>query len=195
MEDVNVLALTGPPAAGKSTMVSILRDLGIPCRDTGEAIRVEARDRYDGDDEPDEDYIWNEANLIREEHGPAGPTVLTEDWIKDKRTQGNELLCISSLREQAEVEWLREHVGPTLVVRIDADSHARSERYVEQKLDDDDRVTVDRARVQELREKLYERELREQPYPQHDVQIRNENSTQMRDLWERLDNLTTVLGS
>jgi cytidylate kinase len=186
-----VLALTGPPAAGKSTAVGMLRDMDIPCRDTGEAIREQARAQYA---DPTEDQIWEVAELIRDEHGPAGPTKVTEGWIGSQRMDGNEVICISSLREQAEVEWLRENVGPTLVASIEADSHARSERYIDMKLDDDEhRDAIPHERVHELRDQLYERELREMPYPDHDVTIRNEDSVSMHELWNRLDNLVTVL--
>lgn len=187
-----VLALTGPPAAGKSTVVGLLRDLGVPCKDTGEAIRERAHDQYNGTAEPDEDYIWNVAELVREDHGPAGPTIITENWIKSKRMEGEELICISSIREQAEADWLRENVGPTLVVSIDADAHARSNRYVEDKLEAN-RDAVDRERVQELRGELYERELREKPYPEHDVQIRNEDNLSMFELQRKLERLVTAL--
>lgn len=191
--DAVVLALTGPPAAGKSTAVTILRDMGVPCKDTGDAIRDEAHRRHNGSGEPDEDYIWDIAGVIREEHGPAGPTMIAEDWIDEQIEDGSGVICVSSIREQAEADWLRENVGTTLVVRIDADSHARTERYVDSKLENEEREAVSRERVQELREELYERELREQPYPKHDVQIRNENSIQMRDLWEKLENVVTAL--
>lgn len=186
-----VIALTGPPAAGKSTATTMLRDMGVPCMDTGEAIRSEARDRHDQSD-PDEEYVWNVAELIREEHGAAGPTAITADWIEEQRRVGNEVICISSLREQAEVDWLRNNVGPTLVVRIDANKYTRCERYAERELDSDDRESVDTDRVTELHEELFERELRESPYPDHDVQIRNEDSVRLNQLWRKLENVVTV---
>lgn len=186
-----VLALTGPPAAGKSTVVGMLRDLGVPCKDTGDAVREEAQRRYD---DPDEDQVWDVAESIRDEYGDAGPTVIAEDWIRRERAHGHEVVCISSCREQAEVDWLREHVGPTLVVRVDADSHSRSERYIEDKLDPDEaREAIARDRVQELREQLYERELREQPYPDHDVTLHNEDSVGMYEIMRRLENLIEVM--
>lgn len=187
-----VLALVGPPCAGKSTAVSVLEDIGVPCRDTGDAIRAEAYDRFDGTGEPDEDYIWNVASLIREEHGPEGPTAINKDWLWEQRANGFEVLCVASCRDEAEIEWLREHIGTTLVVRIDADSHARSERYVEKHLEDD-RDVVDKDRIYELREQLYEREYREMPYPEHDVVIRNEDSMSIRDLWRKLERVVAMM--
>jgi len=185
---VVVLALTGPPAAGKSTAVKMLRDMGIPCKDTGEAIREKAREAYD---DPNEDQMWAQAELLREEHGPAAPVIVAEDWIKQERAHGHEVVCVSSLREHASVEWLRENVGPTLCVRIDATLYDRTERYLETKLDNDEVVSSEEE--QEIKEEIIEREERETPYPQHDVQIENPNSTGMHDFWQKLENVVEVL--
>lgn len=190
MTDQTVLALTGPPAAGKSTVTDMLEDMGVPCKSTGDAVRDEAARRHD---DPDEDDVWDVAQSLRDEHGDAGPTVACSEWIEE---QDADLICIADLRDQAEVEWLRENVGPTLVVRVDADSHARTERYVDRELDaTEDRDAVAAERLDALREELYERELREAPYPDHDLTLLNEDSVSMRTIWDRLDNVTTVLTS
>jgi hypothetical protein len=99
---------------------------------------------------------------------------------------------VASCRDQAEIEWLRDNVGETLVARIDADSHARSERYVEKHLEED-RDVVDKGRIYELREQLYDREYREMPYPEHDVVIQNEDSMSIRDLWRKLERLVAIM--
>lgn len=187
---VVVLALTGPPAAGKSTAVKMLRDMGIPCKDTGEAIREAAHDEYD---DPNEDQIWAHAELLRDNNGLAAPTMETEDWIKQERAHGHEVVCISSLREQAELEWLRENVGPTLCVRVEATRHDRTERYLSSKLENDEVVSTEEE--QSIKEEIVRREEREKPYPQHDVQIENPNSTGMRDFWQKLDNVVEVMGA
>lgn len=187
---VAVLALTGLPAAGKSTVSSMVRDLGVPCKDTGEAVREEAQDRYD---EPDEDDVWETAEDLRAEHGPAGPTIVAEDWIKQCVANGHEVICISSMREQAEADWLRDNVGATLVARIEADDYARQQRYIDMKLDDEDVESISREREQELLRELYEREYREMPYPDHDVVIKNQDSVSMRTVMERLEHLICVM--
>lgn len=185
-----VLTLTGPPAAGKSTAVKMLRDMGIPCKDTGEAIRETAHERYD---DPNEDQVWTVAELLRDEHGPAAPTIVAEDWIKEERAHGHEVVCVSSIREEAEADWLRENVGPTLTVRIEASQYARCERYAESKIDATDRESVDAERIKELHDECMQRERRESPYPPHDVLIENEDSIGMHDLWRKLENVVTVL--
>jgi hypothetical protein len=189
---MKVLALTGPPAAGKSTAVSLLEDCGVPCRDTGDAIRAKATREYDGSgDGPDEDYIWNIAQLIRDEHGPAGPTVVTEDWIVAQHEAGHSLVCLSSLRAQAEVDWLRDNIGETLVVKIDAPKSQREQRYVDMKMDADGVVSTET--VAGYREELTNRELREQPYPSHDVTIWNSDGLQVHRLTNKLSNIVDVL--
>lgn len=192
--EVTVLVLVGPPAAGKSTIVDLLTDIGVPCKDTGDAIREEADRRYNGTGSPDEDYIWNVAELTREEHGDAGPTVIMSDWIEEQSSE-HDVICISSCRDQAEVDWLRDVASDVLVVQIDADAHSRSERYINMKLDDDERRdSISTERVSELRQQLYERELRESPYPRHDVTVQNEDSTHMHEIQQRLQNVVEVIG-
>lgn len=189
---VSVLVLIGEPAAGKSTIVDVLEDIGVPCRDTGDAIRAEAHERYDGTDEPDEEYIWDVAGIIREEHGDAGPTKLCEDWIWDRAADGHDVVCISACRDQAEVDWLRDRIGTALVVKVAASDHTRSERYVEMHLDDTEGA-IDRDRVHELRQELYDREHRERPYPRHDVTLRNDNDVTMQEQYEKLQHLLRVM--
>lgn len=190
-----VLALTGPPAAGKSTLVGLLRDIGVPCKDTGEAVREEARRRLDTD-ELSEDQIWDVATEIRDEHGPAGPTAICRDWIEEQRREGNEVLCVSSIRDQAELDWLREEIGPTLCVRIDAETYQRRERYIEGHLGDDEkRSSISRDRLIQLRDEFNRRQGRERPYPQHDVEIMNNNDVSMHEVYDRLENVVEVLSA
>ena len=83
-------------------------------------------------------------------------------------------MCVSSLREQEEVDWLRENFSNVLVLLVDADNYVRTNRYVEQHVDTAD---TDRETVKSLREELYKREQREKPYPDHELTIRNDLST------------------
>lgn len=189
-DGATVVAITGPPASGKSTVAGMFEDIGIPCKDTGEAVREKAREHFD---DPNEDDMWEMASRIRQLHGDEGPTKICEQWII-RHLDDHRIICLSSLRDQAEVEWLRENVGPTLVIRVDADSYARSERYVRDQLpDDEDRESVDYDQVREIREELYDRELRESPYPQHDVTIRNEDGVGMHEIMRRLENVVEVI--
>jgi len=195
---VTVLALIGRPCAGKSTVTDVLSDLGVPCVDTGDEVRQRTSERLQDDVEPDEADHWATAKYLRSEHGPAAPTILLDDWLQsvgnDTDTQ---VACISSLRDQAEVEWIRDHssVDAVLVVEIVAGAYTRTERYVEKHLDDDaQRASISRDRLYQLRSELYERENRESPYPETDVSIHNDDEVSMRDLWRRLDALTQAVG-
>lgn len=188
MSKVKVLAITGPPCAGKSTITDIFSDIGVLTIDTGDAMREYARDVLD---DPDEEEIWDEVSSLRDERGPQAPTAVA---VEREEIDGEDLICVSGLRDQAEVNWLRENVGPTLVVRIDADSYSRSERYVRRELEDhEERMSVPRARVLELRNELYDRESREKPYPNHEVTIRNEDSVRIADILNRIENLVEVM--
>jgi dephospho-CoA kinase len=186
---VTVLAIVGPPASGVSTVAQLCRDAGVPVRETDNAIREHAQEHYEN---PDDDQIRQTAQHIRSEHGPAGPTALCLDWIRDRRAHGYEVIGIASCRDQAEIDWLRDRVGPTLVVRIDANPYTRTQRYVDRELDQE-RSAVPMERIREIREELYDREQHEVPYPDHEVTIRNTDDTSIADLYGRIERLIEVL--
>lgn len=188
---MKVIALTGPPAAGKSTITGIMRDIGVPVKDTGEAVRDEAAERYD---DPSEDDIWDVATSLRDEHGPAGPTIACKDWIDEQ--QGEPVICISGLRDQAEVEWLRENSGPTLVINVTAQQGDRCTRYVESKIDADSvHEAVSSKRVMEFIDEFHEREERERPYPDHDLEFMNENDVDVKEIYDRMENVVRVMSA
>jgi dephospho-CoA kinase len=185
-----VLALTGAPAVGKSTVVAMLEDMGVPCKGTGDAVRELAADQYD---DPDEDDVWSVAADLRDTYGPAGPTVACREWIESTSVD-HDLLCVSDCRTNEEIEWLREHIGPTIVVEIRAPDVDRAERYVDMHIDED-RTHVSQDRVRELKQELWEREHREGPYPTHDVIVENANSTPTQAIYSRFERITGfVLG-
>lgn len=183
-----VIALVGPPAAGKSTVMNMLSDFDVPSYSTGDAVRSATEQRID---DPSEDDYWETAEQLREEHGPEGPTVACANWI-DART--SDLICVADQRAQAEIDWLRENVGPTLVINVDAPSHQRTKRYVERELDGK-HEPVNSEVVSDLREELYDREIREMPYPTHDLTLWNSDSVSMSEVWHKLDNLMTFVRS
>ena len=185
-QNKTVIVLTGPPASGKSTITDMIREMAVPCKDTGDAIRDEAERRYE---DPDEDDVWDVAESIREEIGPEGPTAVAEEWIHD---QDSDLICISSTREQAEVEWLRDEIGDVLTIRIDAPQLEREHRYVESKIENVD-PGISKSKVENLREELREREERESPYPNHDVMIWNDNDTQFLSIQMRIKHTINAL--
>lgn len=182
-----VLALTGPPAAGKSCIVDLLRSLDVPCRDTGELIRDEATARYD---DPTEDQVWDVATALRDEHGPAGPTQLATEWL-DTVPASQDVVCLSSLRHEAEVSWLRTNVGPTLVVEVDAPRSERIQRYIDMKVDEQGPVATDE--IDELKVEMQEREIREAPYPDADLVLNNSDSQSMLNVQTRLEHTINAL--
>lgn len=186
-----ILALTGPPAAGKSTVCSLFEDLGVPTVSTGDGIRAEAEQQYD---DPTEDDIWQTAQDIREELGPAGPTMACEGHIHDY-SMNHDIVVVSDLREQAEADWLRETYDHVLVVQVDTRNESeRVRRYVQREvgnLGHDETVDADRER--ELRAEIRERERREAPYPDHHITLLNDDTVRTDELIYRLERLCTFI--
>lgn len=189
------LVLTGPPAAGKTTITELLADHGIPTVDTGELIRDEARMRSDDETEVTEDTCWSVARELRSIYGDMAPTCLLGDgWLQEQRTNDEDIICVSAVRNEAEVDWLRDHVDTVLVVRVCANYIDRMHRYVEMNIDTSmDRASVSEDRVNELREQLAERERRERPYPQSDVRLNAGDTIRFGRLTEQLSNIVAAL--
>lgn len=188
-----IIALTGPPAAGKSVVCDLFEDVGVPTVSTGEGVRELAENEYD---DPDEDDIWETAQELRDEHGPAGPTISC-GWLIDKQVEVRDepLVVVSDLRHQAEVDFLQDEYDTVLVVRVDTRNPSeRTRRYVDREignLGDDEQADRDRAR--ELRQELYERERRESPYPRHHVTLLNGADVRTPELMERVAGLASAL--
>jgi dephospho-CoA kinase len=181
-----VLALTGKPAVGKSTIVGVLTELGVPCKGTGDAVRERAAEQYD---DPDEDDVWEVATELRDEHGPAGPTVACSDWI-DAREE--DVICVSDCRTDEEIEWLRDNVGKTLVVEIRAPKRERVERYVDMHVDDS-QEHVSHEHIEALKAEYWERQHREGPYPEYDVIVRNSNSVPLLEVQQRFKRIVDFI--
>lgn len=180
-----IIALTGPPAAGKSTVCELFGDLGVPSVSTGDGVREEAHQRYD---DPTEDDIWATAESLREELGEAGATIACRDLIDDYAS-GHEIVAVSDLRHQAEVRWLDEHYESVLVVRVDTrNATERTRRYVQREVDmveSDEPVPAERER--ELRQEIRDRELRESPYPRHHLTLLNDDSRRIDEILYQLE--------
>lgn len=185
-----VVALIGPPASGKSTIAEMVSEMGVPSTDTGEVVRDKTHSRLQDTDDVTEDDYWETAQLLREEHGDGAPTCLLGDWITDQRADGNDVICISSLRNEAEVEWLREHVGPTIVIRIQTKIIDRVRRYADQRIDSDEPVSAEREA--ELRREAWQREQREKPYPTADLHLANNNSHDYSTTYRRVKHLIDI---
>lgn len=186
-----MLVLTGPPAAGKTTIQNLLEDFDVPVVETSDIVRTHAETQDDLDPENGDD-LWAAAEQLREEFGPEAPTKLSLKAIENAIHESPEIVCIGGVREDAEVEWIDDVFDcRLLVVRIDAPSGDRSKRYVERHLSSP-RSSVSSSEIRQIRDQLYERESREMPYPDHHVTIENTNGTSMRDLSARLAGLLTA---
>lgn len=180
-----IIALTGPPAGGKSTVCSLFEDLGVPTVGTGDGVRERAAEKWD---DPTEDQIWQTAQDLRETFGPAGPTMACEELINEHILDSEPIVVVSDLREQAEVEWLEGSYGPVFVVSVDTRNRSeRVRRYVDREvgnLHEHDPIPAETE--QTLREELREREQREAPYPDHHLTLLNDNSVRIDELMCRL---------
>lgn len=183
---MKVIALTGPPAAGKSTIVDLFDDMGVPAIDTGDAVRRVANEQLD---DPSEEEIWSWVSDQREQIGDEAPTMMAVSEQID--SFDSEVIVVSGLREQAEVEWLESYVGKTLVVRIDADRHDRMVRYADREMDSEGVVSSETEI--KIKRELLERENQEMPYPDHAVTIWNSDRVKIDDLWSKIENLVAVM--
>lgn len=187
-----IVVLTGPPASGKTTIVSMLNDMGVPCLDTGELVEEEYVFRED-DTDPSDDDMWQFIESLREEDGDnVVVSKLASGWIHRHVEQQTSVICLSSVREQASIDWLRNTFGNVLSIRIYAPPSQREERYVDRRVTD---MTdcIEREHVMDLRSKLYDREDREQPYPKYDLTLVNDQDTSVSELWNKLQNTITAV--
>lgn len=189
-EEENVIALVGKPASGKNTITDMLEELGVPCKSTGNIIRDEAEEMYSN---PNEREIWEVARNIRDEYGNSSPTKLSEDWLEEKIYYNN-VVCISGLRHEEELTWLRNNYSNVLSVLVEVPREIREKRYIEREIGEDvEEGVVDEQKITSLRKELRDREKRESPYPDYDVVIQNYHNESMYDMYVSVKNLIDVI--
>jgi len=189
--DTTIIVLTGPPASGKTTIVSMLNDMGIPCLDTGELVEEEYLFVNETSDATS-DAIWEYAEQLREEYGNSVvASQLANGWLHSNIDHSTDVVCISSIRHQASIDWLRETFGNVLSIRIYAPPGEREERYIDRRVTQTT-DTVDERDVIDLRTELYDRESREQPYPEYDLTLVNDHNTSVSELWRKLNNIISA---
>jgi dephospho-CoA kinase len=184
-DSMGIVALTGPPAAGKSTIAELFRGGQTPVVRAGNWVREQA-------DSEDEEDVWSYVKAKQSEHGETYPFNVLAHELDDLAT-GNDVCLVSGPRNQSQIDYLHvRYGGPVFVCRVDTRTdHTRLNRYVTSRIDGNE--PVDRAEVESLQDEFYERQEREQPYPTHDVTLLNENETESRELTKRVGRIIEIV--
>lgn len=169
-QDVTALILVGPPASGKTTIRSVLSDFDVvgcdlsPYQMGGEVIAD-----------------WHEA---------------VSEVIESAVQQQPQICCIEGAITDQQVNWVREATGESLVIRVRASDRAeRLDRYVSRELSyrDSDSSVLSGDTLAEVRTSALRREELEQPYPQHDLLIENDDDLRASELSQRCANIVGVV--
>jgi len=105
---LRILALTGLPGAGKSTVASLAKAQGLPVVSMGDAVREELSRRGL---EPTPDNFNSLTVGLRREYGDGAVAVLTLNLIVSRGYLGAPELVVDGVRSLAEVEQMRKWPG------------------------------------------------------------------------------------
>lgn len=122
----NVLAVVGPMAAGKGTLVEILRSKGFESSSTSDRIREEIRRQ--GRD-INRRSLTEVGDALRQTFGESVLAERTAEYIQNSRS---DYFVIDSIRNPREIDFLREKYDMK-VISIDADQQIRYERFIKRK--------------------------------------------------------------
>ena len=115
-EDILIVALTGMPGAGKTTVANHLAQKGIPLLIMGDVVREAAQN--DGL-EPTSDNLSKIMLRLREKNGPEAIAFLVANKIKNMKHENNEfgVVIVDGVRSMAEIQVLRS-VGKVKLLAI-----------------------------------------------------------------------------
>ena len=105
--DILIVALTGMPGAGKTTVANYLHHMGIPLLIMGDVIREAAESQGLA---PTSDNLANLMIKLRKKNGPGAVAHLITNKIKLMRKEDNKLnvVIVDGIRSMAEVEVLKD---------------------------------------------------------------------------------------
>lgn len=115
-EDILIVALTGMPGAGKTTVANYLAQKGIPLLIMGDVVREAAQN--DGL-EPTGDNLSKLMLRLRERNGPEAIAYLVANKIKTMKRENKEfgVVIVDGIRSMAEIQVLRR-VGNVKLLAI-----------------------------------------------------------------------------
>lgn len=115
-EDILIVALTGMPGAGKTTVANYLAQKGIPLLIMGDVVREAAQN--DGL-EPTSDNLSKLMLRLREKNGPEAIAFLVANKIKTMKRENKEfgVVLVDGVRSMAEIHVLRS-VGNVKLLAI-----------------------------------------------------------------------------
>ncbi len=115
-EDILIVALTGMPGAGKTTVANYLAQKGIPLLIMGDVVREAAQN--DGL-EPTSENLAKLMIRLREKNGPEAIAHLIANKIKTMKNEDKEfaVVIVDGIRSMAEIEVLKR-VGQVKLLAI-----------------------------------------------------------------------------
>ncbi|HYY87089.1 MAG TPA: AAA family ATPase [Nitrososphaeraceae archaeon] len=122
-EDILIVALTGMPGAGKTTVANFLAQKGIPLLIMGDVVREAAQN--DGL-EPTSDNLSKLMLRLREKNGPEAIAYLVADKIESMKHEKKEfgVVIVDGIRSMAEIQVLNR-VGKVKLLAIHGSTSTR----------------------------------------------------------------------
>jgi len=122
-EDILIVALTGMPGAGKTTVANFLAQKGIPLLIMGDVVREAAQN--DGL-EPTSDNLSKLMLRLREKNGPEAIAYLVADKIESMKHEKKEfgVVIVDGIRSMAEIQVLKR-VGNVKLLAIHGSTSTR----------------------------------------------------------------------
>ena len=125
-----VVCLTGMPGAGKSTIVSKLKDQGYETFSLGDGVRAEAKRQ---NLEPTGENLGRLMLELREKNGPGAVAELIKDSIQNS---SHEIIIIDGIRSIHEINVLKQ-TGNVKLLAVLASPNTRFKFLSERKRSDD----------------------------------------------------------
>lgn len=115
-QDILIIALTGMPGAGKTTVANYLAQKGIPLLIMGDVVREAAQNEGL---EPTSDNLAKLMIKLREKNGPEAIAYLIANKIKNMKKEDNEfgVVIVDGIRSMAEIQVLK-NVGNIKLLAI-----------------------------------------------------------------------------